>query len=418
MNSNEFNLQRKKTILLYARVLYHLKEDVPVAIEENEDGEPVEVYLRSERGNKREIQIFEQRADGEVLSDKNDAAGDAISLTKLEEYASGGNPRLTTTARLEEFHSHFWPDAAKKYSDPNTGSKAYGALLGFNKDEISLIIDRSVHAKPTFTAFTLSSTVAARVVRNYGGIYHLFRINGFDIDDDQRVLIVSKCMLSIRNPIPAQGQASRVRCKLVVPALPFSGSTADSVYKYDGFIAPHKAQVLDNKNNIPESYRHSCTWLFQQRHAVGTDTITDALMMVSNGIPGGSLDKPVSGNMLTLNQGPLRTSDSYTGKIIIYRCDETRRVEFQSDYLPSTEKVFRLQGRNDSTDTWDEKLDQDYQHSSVYYYFINQDSRELARGSDQWLEGEHLLERDRNSLTRNDMDAEARLLKELTNGLL
>ncbi len=418
MIPNEFNLQRKKNILLYAKILHHLQNNLPVVTEQNSNGETVQVFLKLTKGNKQDIQIFEDTGTGEVYSDKNDEEGEAVSLTKLEEYASGGSPKPTTTSKLKKFHSHFWPAAAEKYNDPDTGSKAYGALLGFSKDETSIIIDRSVHAKPTFTAFTLSSTIAERVVQHFGGIYSLYRINRFDISDDQRILLVSKCMLSIRNPIPAQGKAHRVRCKLVVPALPFSGTTEDSVYKYDGFIAPHKSQTLDNKNNVPDNYKHLCTWLFQQRHVVGADNIADALMIVSNGIPGGSTNVPVLGNMLTLNQGPLRSSESYTATVVIYRCNHTRRVQFQSDYLPDTEPVFRLQGRNDSEESWNERLDTEYQDSSVYYYFLNNNSRELANNSDYWINSENMLERSREELTRQDLNAEARLLKELTNGVL
>ena len=209
-----------------------------------------------------------------------------------------------------------------------------------------------------------------------------------------------------------------MRCKLVVPALPFSGTTEDSVYKYDGFIAPHRSQTLDNKNNVPDNYKHLCTWLFQQRHVVGADNISDALMIVSNGIPGGSNNAPVLGNMLTLNQGPLRSSESYTATAVIYRCNHTRRVQFQSNYLPVTEPVFRLQGRNDSEDSWNERLDTEYQDSSVYYYFLNNNSHELANNSDYWINSENMLERSREELTRQDLNAEARLLKELTNGVL
>lgn len=418
MISNEFNLQRKKTILLYARILHHLQNDEPVAIDQNSSGESIPIYLKLAKGNKQEIQIFEGSGNDEKFSEKNDEDGDVISLLKLEEYASGGSPKPSTTSKLEKFHSHFWPEAAEKYNDSETGSKAYGELLGFNKDEISIIIDRSVHAKPTFTAFTLSSTIAERVVQYFGGIYNLYRINGFDISEDQRILIVSKCMLSIRNPIPAQGKAHRVRCKLVVPVLPFSGSMEDSVYKYDGFVAPHKSQTLDNKNNVPDNYKHLCTWLFQQRHVVGADNIADALMIVSNGIPGGSTDTPVMGDMLTLNQGPLRSSESYTAKTLLYRRNQTRRIEFQSDFLPESETVFRLQGRNDSEDTWDEKADAEYQDSSAYYYFLNEDARELARTSEHWIESKNLLEKDRRQLTEQDLNAEARLFKELTKGLL
>lgn len=423
MISNEFNLQRKKTILLYAKILHHLQENTPVAIEENNQGKSVSIYLKIAKENRQEIQrqeiqIIEDAGEGEVFSEKNDEDGDAISLLKLEEYASGGTPKPATTKKLEIFHSHFWPEAAEKFSDPNTGSKAYGALLGFNKDETSIIIDRSVHAKPTFTAFTLSSTMAERVVQHFGGIYHLYRINGFDCTEDQRILIVSKCMLSIRNPIPAQGKAHRVRCKLVVPTLPFSGTTEDSVYKYDGFIAPHKTQILDNKNNVPDNYKNLCTWLFQQRHVVGADNIADALMIVSNGIPSGSADSSVLGDMLTLNQGPLRSSESYTGKTIIYRCDQTRRVELQSDYLANTEKVFRLQGRDNTSDSWVDKMDSDYLESSAYYYFLNNNSRKLARNSEHCIESENLLEKSRDELSQQDLNAESKLLKELTSGIL
>ena len=415
MTSNEFNLQRKKTILLYAKILHHLQNDIPVAIEKNSKGKPVHIHLKLD---KQEIQIFERIDGTETFSDKNDEEGDAISLTKLEEYASGGTPKPATNNKLEKFHSHFWPEAAGKYNDPKTGSKAYGELLGINKDETSIIIDRSVHAKPTFTAFTLSSTIAERMVHNFGGIYHLYRINGFDISDNQRIVIVSKCMLSIRNPIPAQGKAHRVRCKLVVPALPFSGSMGEPVYKYDGFIAPHKTQALENKNNVPDHYKHLCTWLFQQRHVVGADNIADALMIVSNGIPGGAPDKPVFGNMLTLNQGPLRSIESYTARTILYRCNDTRRVDLQSDYLPDSETVFRLQGRDDANDSWHDKLDTDYQDSSAYYFFLNDDSRMLAQDSEHWIESANLLEKNRDELTERDLDAEARLLKELTSGIL
>ena len=58
MIPNEFNLQRKKNILLYAKILHHLQNNLPVVTEQNSNGETVQVFLKLTKGNKQDLSLI------------------------------------------------------------------------------------------------------------------------------------------------------------------------------------------------------------------------------------------------------------------------------------------------------------------------------------------------------------------------
>jgi len=409
-DTSEFTLVRKKIILLLNKLDAHL-EGVPVAIPKDENGNEQSIIVECTQDKERNLTLTKvSGTERTALQYSSD--GDFLSLSRLESYASDSNPRAGTLKKIVEFHAHIWPEASQVFSDQNAGTKKYGATLGFSADEVSIIIDRSVHAKPTFTTFTLSPSIAERFVKHYGGLYLLYRLNVIELSDDEKIPVVSKCVLSIRNPIPGTRKGNRrVRCKLLVPSLPLADTAAQSsLYKYDGFISPHKQDILKSDDAKHERYNHACTWLFQQRHIVGEDNITDSLMIISLGIPGMHRDAPVTGNMLTLSQGENRTRKPYTGSVLIYRIDETRRVPLETRVIPDDQTYFRLQSKSTNREGWQDRQDADFDTQLVGFFFPNKEAKIRVENSRQWSGKTSLQEIHRSSLDDKDIDAELRLL--------
>ncbi len=407
--TSEFTLVRKKIILLLNKLEAHL-DGLPVEIAAEHQGESVSIGVECSQDKDRNLFLTRISSTGRTAL-QYCPDGDFLSLSRLEAYASDANPRAGTLNKIVEFHSYIWPEAAAEFSDPQTGAKKYGAALGFSADEVSIIIDRSIHAKPTFTTFTLSPAIAERFVKNHGGLYLLYRLNQLEISCTEKIKVVSKCVLSIRNPIPGTRKGNRrVRCKLLVPSLSYTVGDDSPVYKYDGFISPHKPDVLRSDAGSQERYSHACTWLFQQRHNLGDDNISDTLMIISEGIPGTDKDAPVTGNMLTLSQGENRTKTPYTGAVLIYRIDETRRVPLQSDLIPEDQAYFKLQSKCADSDEWEDKQDSDFDTEMAGFYFFNSEAKIRAINSGLWSSNPSLREISRKRLNSIDIEAEIRLL--------
>lgn len=408
-DTSEFTLVRKKIILLLCKLEAHL-DGTPAQVERDLQGNQTAICVECSQDKDRNLSVIRATAtERSVLQYSSD--GSFLSLARLESYAADANPRAGTLQKIVEFHSCIWPETAQVFSDPLSGAKKYGAALGFSADEVSILIDRSVHAKPTFTTFSLSPAIAERFVKTYGGLYLLYRMNVLELSPGERIPLVSRCVLSIRNPIPGTRKGvRRVRCKLSVPSLSFAGDNSSPIYKYDGFISPHKQDILRSDAGIQERYNHACTWLFQQRHTVGDDSITDALMLISSGVPGVNNDAPATAQMLTLSQGENRTRAPYSGAAFVYRVDDTRRVPLQSNVIPDDQSYFRLQARSVDSNEWIDSQDAEFDAQLAGFYFLNKEAKDRAYGSPLWAHHDSLQEIQRENLNDRDIDAEIRLL--------
>ena len=114
------------------------------------------------------------------------------------------------------------------------GPMTFGKRLGLTRSQCQFFID-DVYARtlPTFTMFSKEEDVADRFVRDYGGLYTIYRLQ----QHPKRGWVVVQIPLSIRYMLASSKKRAandyRIRCKITVPRVPDRGAP---IYEYDGLV--------------------------------------------------------------------------------------------------------------------------------------------------------------------------------------
>lgn len=222
---------QRKLIVLFTRFaeLYKSKDPLPLGeVSVTTDGEPHIVLLNKD---KKIIEEF------------------PVSERVLKKWRTKITPHKEKLQEIDATVIRWFPGKWKDITDPISDPEKklplfkFAEKIGIDASKARYLIDRQfAHDLPTFSSLTSSNTIACNFVREFGGIYYLYRHDN-NMQTRTRKFsqgVLLKCTVSIRYPVPyspldsERNGFSRVRCKVNIPSI---NRQLSEPFKYDGYVS-------------------------------------------------------------------------------------------------------------------------------------------------------------------------------------
>jgi len=246
-----------------------------------------------------------------------------LAVDALLEYCNGKRPQVNTTLSVLDKAVHkiypIGPVVDASASANGMTVPDFANRIRLDPEKARYIIDY-LHASrfPTYSAVAQPNTTAKDFIRDYGGLYYIYRhdVNSITSTKEFPLGKIARATLSIRYPLPFKPHAaermgeSRIRCKLAIPSYSTlqEPTPKSPPLAYDGYVGTkgdwHQflLQARLTKKDDATARRHE-----------------DLILMYTDELPdAGGQKRFASGVMLTQSQE--KAVKPMIASIVIERC--------------------------------------------------------------------------------------------------
>jgi hypothetical protein len=268
----------------------------------------------------------------------------SIDIELLEDHRATVVPTSVVARQIDQFvvavFANGRSDVTYPIHDPQRTTSVYdfAALVGISHSRARYIVDHT-HASflPTYSAVTQKKAESSRFVKDFGGLYTLYRHdrNAITQDKGYALGVLVRCALSIRYPLPykpakseKQGR-SRIRCRLTIPN--YSEPGEGKYHYYDGSVGISNPRWLQ--------------FLFQRRPEESRRNAMEDLILMYTNVPDLEADAKspsCEGVMLTQNQDHAARFMPSVSSVVIMRNTEYKVVENKGAKPEYLEPPFQL----------------------------------------------------------------------------